>query len=93
MKTFSIETLISSSKRNINILYTLILSCYILLGWLSYNQYQHNQLLEQRIVELEKTVVVKDEVISSIAEQLGDEIAGLYKKMLVKLSEEPQPIK
>ena len=92
MKTFSFETLISSSKRNINILYTLILNCYILLGWLSYNQYQHNQLLEQRIVELEKTVVVKDAVISSIAEQLGDEIADLYRQMIVKLSAETEQI-
>ena len=35
-----------------------------------------------RISELEQTVVVKDEVIQSVAEQLGDEIANFYKEIL-----------
>ena len=92
MVTYTFESLISSFKRNTNILYTLILSCYIVLGWMVYSQYQHNQLLEQRVAELEETVVVKDAVISSIAEQLGDEIAGLYRQMIVKLSAETDQI-
>jgi len=46
---------------------------------------EYNRDLEERVAELEKTVVAKDQVIESIAEQLGDELALFYKKMIKTL--------
>lgn len=92
MSTFYNESIINSSKHNTNILYALIIACYIFLGWVVYSQYQYNQLLEQRVAELEKTVVVKDAVVSTITEQLGEELADLYRLMIVKLSGETDQI-
>jgi hypothetical protein len=44
------------------------------------------------VAELEKTVVVKDAVVSTITEQLGEELADLYRLMIVKLSGETDQI-
>lgn len=73
---------IEKVKKHSKILYTLIIITYIFLGTLVYLQHKHNQLLLDRVVTLEKTVVVKDEVIQSVAEQLGDEIANFYKEII-----------
>ena len=83
VQTFeSIFDFMDTVKRHAKILYTLIIVSYLFLGTLLYFQYQHNVLLDNRISELEQTVVVKDEVIQSVAEQLGDEIANFYKEIL-----------
>ena len=84
-KTYSFDFIfdfIEKVKKHTKILYTLIIVSYLFLGTLLYFQYQHNVLLDNRISELEQTVVVKDEVIQSVAEQLGDEIANFYKEIL-----------
>ena len=73
---------INKVKKHTKILYTLIIVTYVFLGTLVYLQHKHNQLLVDRVVTLEKTVVAKDEVIQSVAEQLGDEIANFYKEIL-----------
>ena len=85
MKVHTFESIfdfMDTVKRHAKILYTLIIVSYLFLGTLLYFQYQHNVLLDNRISELEQTVVVKDEVIQSVAEQLGDEIANFYKEIL-----------
>ena len=83
VQTFeSIFDFMDTVKRHAKILYTLIIVSYLFLGTLLYFQYQHNVLLDNRISELEQTVVVKDEIIQSVAEQLGDEIANFYKEIL-----------
>ena len=83
VQTFeSIFDFMDTVKKHAKILYTLIIVSYLFLGTLLYFQYQHNVLLDNRISELEQTVVVKDEVIQSVAEQLGDEIANFYKEIL-----------
>jgi len=84
-KTYSFDFMfdfIEKVKKHSKILYTLIILTYIFLGTLVYLQHKHNQLLLDRVVTLEKTVVVKDEVIQSVAEQLGDEIANFYKEII-----------
>tara|TARA_R100001509_G_scaffold41780_1_gene22416 strand:- start:1151 stop:1426 length:276 start_codon:yes stop_codon:yes gene_type:complete len=84
-KTYSFDFMfdfIEKVKKHTKILYTLIIISYIFLGTLVYLQHKHNQLLLDRVVTLEKTVVVKDEVIQSVAEQLGDEIANFYKEII-----------
>ena len=58
---------------------------YLLIGLTFYVQVEYNRDLEKRVAELEKTVVVKDQVIENIAEQLGDELALFYKKMMKSL--------
>ena len=84
-KTYSFEFIfdfINKVKKHTKVLYTLIIITYVFLGTLVYLQHKHNQLLVDRVVTLEKTVVAKDEVIQSVAEQLGDEIANFYKEIL-----------
>tara|TARA_Y100001972_G_C7427772_1_gene220508 strand:- start:139 stop:414 length:276 start_codon:yes stop_codon:yes gene_type:complete len=84
-KTYSFDFIfefINKVKRHTKILYTLIILTYVSLGTLVYLQHEHNQLLLDRVVTLEKTVVAKDQVIQSVAEQLGDEIANFYKDIL-----------
>jgi len=84
-KTYSFDFIfefINKVKRHTKILYTLVIVTYVFLGTLVYLQHKHNQLLLDRVVTLEKTVVVKDEVIQSVAEQLGDEIANFYKEII-----------
>ena len=84
-KTYSFDFIfefINKVKRHTKILYTLVIVTYVFLGTLVYLQHKHNQLLLDRVVTLEKTVVAKDKVIQSVAEQLGDEIANFYKEII-----------
>ena len=72
-------------KKNNNLLYFFTVFSYLLIGLTFYVQVEYNRDLEKRVAELEKTVVVKDQVIENIAEQLGDELALFYKKMMKSL--------
>ena len=72
-------------KKNNNLLYFFTVFSYLLIGLTFYVQMEYNKGLEKRVAELEKTVVAKDQVIESIAEQLGDELALFYKKMMKSL--------
>ena len=72
-------------KKNNNLLYFFTVCSYLLIGLTFYVQVEHNRDLEKRVAELEKTVVVKDQVIENIAAQLGDELALFYKKMMKSL--------
>ena len=72
-------------KKNNNLLYFFTVCSYLLIGLTFYVQVEYNRDLEKRVAELEKTVVVKDQVIENIAEQLGDELGLFYKKMMKSL--------
>ena len=72
-------------KKNNNLLYFFTVCSYLLIGLTFYVQVEYNRDLEKRVAELEKTVVVKDQVIENIAEQLGDELALFYRKMMKSL--------
>ena len=72
-------------KKNNNLLYFFTVCSYLPIGLTFYVQVEYNRDLEKRVAELEKTVVVKDQVIENIAEQLGDELALFYKKMMKSL--------
>ncbi len=72
-------------KNSNKLLYFFTVFSYLLIGLTFYVQMEYNRDLEKRVAELEKTVVAKDQVIESIAEQLGDELALFYKKMMKSL--------
>ena len=72
-------------QKNNNLLYFFTVCSYLLIGLTFYVHVEYNRDLEKRVAELEKTVVVKDQVIENIAEQLGDELALFYKKMMKSL--------
>jgi len=72
-------------KNSNKLLYFFTVFSYLLIGLTFYVQMEYNRDLEKRVAELEKTVVAKDQVIESIAEQLGDELSLFYDKMIKSL--------
>lgn len=70
----------NKNKNMINLLVLAIVT--ILLSTSAYLQNEKIERLEAKVIELEKTVVKKDAVIESVAEQIGDELSEFYKKII-----------
>lgn len=70
----------NKNKNMINLLVLALVT--ILLSTSAYLQNKKIERLEAKVIELEKTVVKKDAVIESVAEQIGDELSEFYKKII-----------